>query len=368
MVARSTSKLESIYTELRQNVLSGKWKVGERIPTESELAQKFGCSLGTVSKAVALLVHEGIVERKTRTGTRILKNVPTQEASSIKLDAYAFIYASAAHEGIKRTVEGFQDAAQEKRRRMISLTTGDNYQEEAKIIGRLSEFDVRGAAIHPVIVTAQDRVRFSQMLLSSKLPVVLVGLNLPGLNCPAVIVDDFDAGYTMTKHLIDCGLRQIGFSTNHSGDLSMRDRYQGYHRALQDAGLPENPDWVMRESSMQPNYEDPLAEPTRLGAQYLEQAKGVEGVVCSHDYWAIGMIRAARAAGLRVPEDLKVTGIDDYALSNTAEISLTTYHVPSELMGRRAFELVDALVRGEENPKLETQIRGQLIARDSTRV
>lgn len=368
MNARSTSKLESIYTELRENVTSGKWGVGHRMPTEIELARKFGCSLGTVSKAVALLVHEGLVARKTRLGTHVLKSVPIQESSSLKLDAYAFIYTSAAHEGIKRSVQGFQDASLEKRRRMISLSTGDNYQEEAAIIARLSEFDVRGAAINPLILTSQDLLYFSQMLLAAKLPIVLVSVNLPGLNCPTVTADDFDAGYSMTKHLIDQGLKRIGFHTNHGRDISMRDRYQGYHRALRDAGLEENPDWVCRMSDMHPNYADPLREPTIQGAAYLERARGVEGVVCSYDFCAVGLIRAARAAGLRVPEDLKVAGMDGFAISNTGDISLTTYQVDHELMGRRAFEILDAIVNGVKIPNMETQIRGQVVIRDSTRV
>lgn len=369
MPPQTTSKLESIYSELLNNLLSGKWQVGENIPIESELARKFDCSLGTVSKAVALLVHEGYVERRTRSGTRVLKNTiaPENNASIIKLDAYAFIYPSDQHEGLRRTVHGFQDRAKEMHRRLLSLTTGDNYQEEIEIIGRLSEFDVRGAAIHPVILTAQDRMRFTQLLVSSKLPIVLVGVNLPGINCSAVITDDFDGAYTMTKHLLDQGLTRVGFIADHSVDMSMRDRYQGYRRALCDAGIKENPEWVLREPSMLPNFEDPLAKPTEMGLHYLKRAKGVEGVVCVHDFLGVGLIRAARQMGLRVPEDLKVTGMDDYEISHTGDISLTTYRVPSEVMGREAFDLLDTLVNGTPDDATERLVKGELVVRNSSK-
>ena len=81
-----------------------------------------GVGKGTVSKALAVLVHEGFVERKARAGTTVTYGKEGSKPG--QLDAFAFIYPSEQHEGIWRTVKGFQDAARDAGRRVVMLTTG----------------------------------------------------------------------------------------------------------------------------------------------------------------------------------------------------------------------------------------------------
>jgi DNA-binding LacI/PurR family transcriptional regulator len=362
----SRKKSDAIYIQLRQEILDGKWLVGSKLPNEPEIARRFDCSIGTVSKAVGVLVHEGLVERRARAGTRVLRNSVKPEPAITRMDAFAFIYPSEQHEGIWRIVKGFNDAAREEQRRVVMLSTGADYQKESEMLGRLSEFDVRGAVIYPVIPSPQDQIHFSKMLLDTKFPVVLAEVNLPGLNCPAVVADGFHAGYTMARHLIDRGLKRIGFFSNYAWVPFMRDRYLGYRWALNEAGIPECEDLVMLESSMHPVFEDLFREPTKLARQYLKGCKKLEGVVCANDILAVGLINASRELGIRVPEDLKVAGIDDFAMSPSEILPLTTYHIPYEGMGRRAFEMLTQVAEQPASPVQETQLRGELVVRQST--
>jgi len=129
-------KVTAVYSCLREEILSGKWAFGVKLPKESEIATRFDCSLGTVSKALGLLVHEGFVERRARAGTTVTYGAEVPDES--QFDSVAFIYPSEQHEGIWRTVKGFQDAARETGRRVMMLTTGLDYQKEAEYIARLS--------------------------------------------------------------------------------------------------------------------------------------------------------------------------------------------------------------------------------------
>lgn len=363
-MVRPPKKLQAIYSQLREGIVSGEWPTGTKLPNETEIAQRFDCSLGTVSKALALLVHEGFVERRARAGTTVIYGSVDPAAS--QLDAFAFIYPSEQHEGIWRTVKGFQDAAREVGRRVVMLTTGLDYQKESEFIARLSEFDVRGAVVYPFIPTPQDQVHFSQLLVESKFPVVLAEVNLAGLGSSSVGIDGFHAGHAMTKHMISRGKTQIGFFANFAWTPSIRDRYQGYRWALEEAGMGEPTGGVYLNSAMHPNFQDPLAEPTAMAHAFFDQAGKLDSIVCADDFMALGCLAAAQERGWCVPNDLLVSGIGDYsALTASCQVPLTTYRIPFEEMGRRSFGILDKILSSETSQPEECLIRGEIIVRKS---
>jgi DNA-binding LacI/PurR family transcriptional regulator len=302
-----------------------------------------------------------MVERRKRAGTRVVRNSPGRGCPTLDLDAVAFIYPSEQHEGIRRIGQGFQQTAHDVERRVVTLTTGMNFRQEAEIIGRLNEFDVKGAVVYPVLPEPQDRLFFAQMLIKCRFPVVLVNIDLPGFGAPAVVIDGFHAGYTMTRHLIAQGLRKIGFLANESWTQYVQTRYVGYRRALEEAGIEENPLWVMLEPDMHPDFQHPVNASHILTTQFLKSARGIEGVVCANDILALSCLDSAREMGLRVPEDLKVVGIDDFALS--AQSALTTYHVPFEELGRQSFQMLNRLIQGEQLSTAEPSLLGGTVVR-----
>lgn len=365
-MVRPPKKLQAIYNRLREEIASGERAVGSRLPNEADLAAQFDCSLGTVSKALALLVHEGLVERKARAGSRVISRASETQAPLTQLDAFAFIYPSEQHEGIWRTVRGFQDAAREAGRRVVMLTTGLDYQKESEFISRLSEFDVRGAVVYPIIPTPQEQVRLSQMLVNRKFPVVLAEVNLPGLGCDSVVIDGFHAGYTMTRHMISRGAKRIGYFSNFAWAPFMRDRHQGYRWALEEADLTEPEGGVYLDSAMHPDFQNPLDEPTGMAMNFLSRASQLDAVVCADDFLALGCIAAARKLGRRVPDDLLVTGIDGYtSLADSMGVALTTYRIPFEEMGRQAFAALGRAVQAGRASSTETQLRGAIVLRES---
>jgi GntR family transcriptional regulator of arabinose operon len=307
MPLATRSKVENIYNILQERILSGSWPIGVCLPTENQLAAEFGCGRNTVSKAIDRLAHDGFVDRRKRAGTKVLVDRREINKPLVELDGFAFIYPSDRHEGIWRTVSGFQEAAHEMDRRVVTLSTGASFEKEAEMIRRLGEFDVRGAVICPLILSSQEQLALAQVVLESKIPIVLADHNPSGINCSSVRLDCFHAGYRMTNYLIGKGLKQIGFFTNNSLAASVRSRYHGYLWALQEASLQEDPHNTLLESGMHPNFEDPILEPTRLAVDYLRGSSNLEAVVCANDYLALGMIKAAQTLGRRVPDDLPLS-------------------------------------------------------------
>lgn len=357
----ATSKLQVVHTELRDKILRGEFQCGDRLPTTEELAKQFDCSVGMASKAIAMLVHSGLVEQRRGLGTRVLKNVEEESGSTLDLNAFAFIYPSEKHEGIWRTVKGFQDAAQEQGRRTITLTTGTDYKKEGELIGRLKEFDVKGAVVYSTMQGPDDQVYVSQMLSRSTIPLVLACINLPGMNLPAAFFDDFHGGYTMTKYLLGRGCKRVGlFASSRAPDAC-----QGYRWAMQEAGVEIRPELMLMEQSMHANFQEPVREPAERAEAYLKARPDLDGVVCGCDFLALGLIEAAQRLGRRVPQDLKVIGADDFSLSASAPVPLTTYHVPYEEIGHAAFQLLCERVKNGTVPLLEHRITGEIVVRKS---
>jgi GntR family transcriptional regulator, arabinose operon transcriptional repressor len=364
MQGTTLNKMDRVFGELEQRILNGHWKAGEQIPTEAQLANEFHCSIGTVSKAIARLTHLEMVERRTRAGTRVIHGTGKQSGSS--LDACAFIYPNHQHEGISRTVWGFQQAANQEQRRTLMLPTGTDFRKEAEIIGRLGEFNVRGAVVYPVIPTPKDQIYYRQMIMACRFPIVLVGINLPGTGCPAVISDGQHAGYTMTQHLLKQGLTRIGFLANYAWVPSTRDRYLGYRLAMTEAGLNGEGDDVLLETSMNPNFDNLLDEPTRLARTYLEPRTNLEGVVCANDFLAHGCLTVARELGLDVPRQIRIAGIDGFDTLPQTSPALTTYRMQFEEVGRRAFLRLSGMkgISADGLP-LETLVPGEIVVRES---
>lgn len=368
MPVKTSKKIADIHRELRRLVLAGEWAMGELLPREMDLCERFGCSVGTMNKAMGLLVHEGLVERKARVGTRVTGAKPAAvETRSVELDAFAFIYPSDQHEGIWRTVKGFQQAANDRGRRVVMLSSGADYHKETEFLQRLQEFDVRGAVIYPNVATPEMQVAFSQLILSCKCPLVLASVNLMGLGRPMVGLDNFDAGYAITRHLIEQGARRVGYLSNRAGSMAMRDRLQGYRRAMADAGLEVRAEQVMVDASMKSNFVRPLEEPTRLATKFFASAGALDAVVGATDFLAYGVAEAAKGLGLSIPRDLKVAGIDGYFLPETPDfLPITTYRSPCERIGRLAFEKLEQLVAGQPVSGDESLVRGEVIRRAST--
>ncbi|MDR1282898.1 MAG: GntR family transcriptional regulator [Opitutaceae bacterium] len=374
----TATKMDAVHAELQRRIVSGAWKIGERLPTEAALAGEFDCGIGTISKAMARLTRDNLVRRRTRAGTVVTGNrLPAtvhgaSGESAIRpgrsgpdLDAYAFVYPGNKHEILWRLAGGFQRAASDVGRRAMMLTSGLDFRRETEIINRLSEFDVKGAVLYPSYTTPQEQISYMQAVIGARLPVVLVG-TLPGARCSTVIPDGLHSGFATTSYLIAKGLRRIGFVAHGAFGTIVRDQHLGYRQALNVAGIEEDKDNILLIQEMHLDFEDALREPTEIARGYLRRCHGqIEGVVCATDFLAVGMLRAAREEGVRVPDDLRIISTADNTTGTEGEIPLTVYRTPVEQWGRRAFEVLHATIRGEIENVMEELIRGKIIVRSS---
>ncbi len=189
------------------------------------------------------------------------------------------------------------------------------------------------------------------------LPVVLINAAIEDLPFPRVSCDDEVAVEQALGHLTSLGHTRIGLVLGPE-DHVPSERKLGAARAVAGRLGIEVPDRVVVRSSY--SLEAGQASATRL------LREGVTGIVCASDPLALGAIRAARRAGLRVPDDVSVVGYDDSAFMNCTEPPLTTVRQPIDAMGRAAIDLLVGQIAGNVTTTDELLFEPELVVRGST--
>jgi LacI family transcriptional regulator len=159
---------------------------------------------------------------------------------------------------------------------------------------------------------------------------------------PSLVIDDLEGGRLATQHLVDLGHRRIAYVgdviDDRFGFTAPARRFDGYQAALAAAGVEVRPDWVLLG-----DHDRKVASAD--AAALLGRPDRPTAVFCFSDTQAAGVLDAARACGLRVPEDLSVVGFDDIELASS--LGLTTVRQPLFESGFRGAEMLLRAVQGE---------------------
>lgn len=197
-----------------------------------------------------------------------------------------------------------------------------------------------------------------ERIRSAGLPCILVDGVHPSL--PSVAVDDAGGGETATRHLIELGHRRIA----HIGDTPpefrfdwSRDRTRGYERALERVGIEVRPEYVREGTRL-------LHVARGIATELLTLPDRPTAIFAASDTQAFGTLEAARALGIRVPEELSVIGFDDIEVAS--HVGLTTIRQPLFESGRRGAELLLRALSGRRVDVRTELLPLELIVRATT--
>jgi LacI family transcriptional regulator len=227
----------------------------------------------------------------------------------------------------------------------------DNSGWERRYISRLGGTLTDGIIlVTPTVVDVDDGT-----------PVVAVDPHTGPSSLPSVHSDNLAGAITATRHLLELGHRRIGFLAGRPDLESARQRERGYCRALSDAGLPVDPNLIRVG-----DYELEMSqEPAR---QLLSLDDRPTAVFAANDLSAMQTVHVARMLGLEVPRDVSVVGFDNIPESAVIEPPLTTIDQSIQEMGRRAVELLIAVIEGETGLTQQVTLPTRLVVRQSTGV
>jgi LacI family transcriptional regulator len=169
----------------------------------------------------------------------------------------------------------------------------------------------------------------------------------------------FSGARAVTRYLIELGHRRIGMVTGPPHWRTRDDRVGGHLAALAEAGVLGGPE-LMR-------YGEPATKTgVWAGGELLDLRPRPSAVVCFNDKVAVGVMEAAAARGLRMPEDLSVAGFDDIGVSRATTPRLTTVRQPLQEMGRTAVTMLMRQIDGHAHEALSMELETRLVVREST--
>lgn len=186
---------------------------------------------------------------------------------------------------------------------------------------------------------------------------VFVNGGMPTLDVPDVCVDEQVAGYLAARHLVELGHRRIGFVCGPARSVPARLKRAGWQAALEEAGLPADPDLVA-------HAEYGAAGGAVAAGQLLDAA--ATGLICASDMMAFGALAEARRRGLTVPRDVSVVGFDDTPMAPYAGPPLTTLAQPIAEMAQAAVDGLVAELDGADGFAHSRVFRPSLVVREST--
>jgi DNA-binding LacI/PurR family transcriptional regulator len=257
-------------------------------------------------------------------------------------------------------VQTIESAAHAQGYTVILTSSNDIPEREIEAVKMLQSRRVDGVIVTSSRVGALYQERLDQL----RVPVVLINsLAEPsGRHTISVNVDNHHGGQQATNHLIQEGHRRIAYVAAPADRNDGAERMAGYRDALAEAGIVYDPSLVVQGTSRAGGGQRAL--PALLSLDDVPSA-----VFCYNDMTAIGLMHAAREAGLSVPHNLAVVGFDDIAFAQFAYPPLTTIAQPVGRLGRGAMDMVLELLRSEDlngASVSDVVVKGRLVVRESS--
>jgi GntR family transcriptional regulator of arabinose operon len=355
-------KYQALFESLKADILRGRYKPGQKLPSEAALVTKSGASRITVGRAIRELQNLGLVDRFAGSGTYVRTVTPEGRPHLFGLlipdlgDTEIFEpichgIATAPESTQHALLWGHSDPAAQKEVQAWHLSQQYIAQKVSGVFFAPLEFEPG---------SQKTNKRILQALKNAAIPVVLLdrrGTEAPERNRPDLVgINNRQAAYIATKHLIDLGCRHIGFLGYHGAANTINERLSGYTEALRANGLRP-----IVDSSIE-------ASTSRTDAlQWSERHKvhSVEAFVCINDRIAGQLMHLFLRRKIRVPEDVRLVGIDDVSYASLLPVPLTTVHQPTHAIGGAALQVMLDRIRSPKLPPREVLLDGELVIRAS---
>ncbi|MBC8184007.1 GntR family transcriptional regulator [candidate division KSB1 bacterium] len=334
---------------LKEKIIAGKWKPGEKIAAEKELVNTYDCSMITVNKAVGKLVEEGYVFRERGRGTYVSsKSLWGKADEPIVLKLIGMVVPDVSNEFGRTIVRGIEDFLHS---RGYSLILGNHDQSFEKAMGYVSlllKKNIDGIIISPIVGEnyEEKNARILKKLINRDVPFVLIDKYLRNTDCSYVVSDSIESSYKMTTNLIKSGHQKIAVLSGLDCS-SFEDRLDGYKNALAKNNIPFDSDLVFECDERRIDAGD-----VAMITKFLETNSSFSAIFTFNATLAKGVILALEKLGKKIPGDITLVNYDNHILPHLAETLFTRIDQPIYKMGEKAAELLIQMIeKGIRKPK-----------------
>jgi DNA-binding LacI/PurR family transcriptional regulator len=240
--------------------------------------------------------------------------------------------------------------------RVLVDETDGTLEGERAVLESFEAGLVDGMLFQPAVVSSLEISRHR-----SSVPIVILGEGAAPLTMDRVMIDNVAAARDATAHLLALGRRRIAFAGHEVGRMSAASaqRIMGYQQALEDAGILPDPALLFARDLV-----TPMAAVRGVG-QALDEGAQFDGLVCRDDLAAIGALRALQERGIRVPDDVALTGWDNIMMSRVTHPSITSVAPDTAALALRAVEMLVQRIEGLEGAGRHELVDHRLVLRES---
>ena len=357
---QATAKYRRVFEYLHGHIQSGALKAGDRLPSEAELGKLFDASRITVAKAVLDLQRMGLVSRRPGAGTHVLApQMIGGRTFGLLIPELGLteIFEPICH-GMMRSPFARPDALLWGN---ASTTAGEAAKEAEHMVNSFIRQNVAGMFFAPLELSpdkdAANR-KIARDLERAKIPVVLLDrcyLPYPERSAHDLVgVDNRRAGYMAAAHLLSLGVRRLAFLGEVHAANTVDARITGLNEALRKYQVTSEQDPVWRGSP----------QDEALVKRMLETLRP-EGIVCANDLTAARLMQTLIALNVRIPEEVRIVGMDDVKYSSLLPVPLTTIRQDCAGIGMVAMATMLERVEHPELPIRDVTVPTKLVVRRS---
>jgi DNA-binding LacI/PurR family transcriptional regulator len=325
--------------------------------TIRDVAKAAGVSTATVSNVlnktgkVGRRTHHVVLSAVKRLG--YFPNVHARHLASRDSRTLGIIVSDIVNPFFPEVIKGFETRARQLGYDAILSDTNYDPRRTQEAFERMMEHNVRGVAI----MTSEISLRLVHELARRRIAVTFLDLAPVRGHVSKLRIDYFSGIKQIVDHLYQRGHRRIAFIAGRPKLKSNVARLQAYEKCMADLGLQSGP--VIPGDL---RYEGGLA----AGSAIAKLSPRPTAVMAINDLTAVGVIKALLKAGVRVPQDISVTGFDNTRLAEYSNPSITTVDVHRDMLGQMAADALHELSASPNPQGREYQIPAELILGDSS--
>ncbi len=328
--------------------------------TIRDVASAAGVSIATVSRVlngrrdVAPKTREAVLKAVADHGFAMNRNARALSGGRTGLVGVTVPLVAETYFSV--ILSGIAEALYEQDMRIVLCPTLHQHEREVNLLDRLMHGTTDGA----ILTLPEESNKELKALKRQSLPFVVIDPRIPlDETIPAVSAGHATGARDATEHLLSLGHRRIAAITGPPTWMASTERLNGYRAAMAAAGVLPDPKLVVPSDFRIDGGE-------AAAGTLLDLADPPTAIFGFNDNVAIGALQAARARGLRVPDDLSVAGFDDSEHAALVSPALTTVRQPLAEMGRIAVSLLLRLIENQSVETLRIELATRLIVRDST--
>jgi LacI family transcriptional regulator len=330
-----------------------------RTTTIKDIAERAGVSIATVSyvinesRPVSPELTARVVEAIEELGyspNEIARSLRQKRTNTIGL-----VVPDNSNPFFAELAKGVEDAGFGSEYSVILCNSNYMPERELAYLNVLQSKRVDGI----IFIATTTQMELIKPLVNRNIPAVIFYRDIDGIDADVLRIDNYKVGHIATSYLIELGHREIACIRPPSDDTPTCERVVGFERALEESGLT-------RREDLMPRGDYRIGGGKEAAQQMLKSGYAFSAVFACNDAMAIGAMRALREAGLRIPEDVSIVGVDDIQLASFSEPPLTTVAQPKYEAGLRAVELlIDRIERRYNQGPRQIVLELKLVVRQS---